>query len=54
MVQPSNNQFHDELSSGTLGIEISACGEKIITNCGGSEIEGKNPTTLSIVRHTQL
>ncbi len=46
VVQPSNNQFHDELSSGTLGIEISACGEKIITNCGGSEIGGKNPSYL--------
>ena len=46
VVQPSNLSFHNELSSGSLAIEISACGEKIITNCGGSEIGGKNPSYL--------
>ena len=29
-----------------MAIEISAYGEKIITNCGGSEIGGKNPAYL--------
>ena len=46
VVQPSNLGFHKELGAGTLGIEISAYGEKIITNCGGSEIGGKNPAYL--------
>ena len=46
VVQPSKFGFHNELSSGSLAIEISAYGEKIITNCGGSEIGGKNPAYL--------
>ena len=46
VVQPSNHGFHSELSSGSLAIELSAYGEKIITNCGGSEIGGKNPAYL--------
>ena len=46
VVQPSNLGLHSELSSGSLAIEISAYGEKIITNCGGSEIGGKNPAYL--------
>ena len=46
VVQPSNLSFQRELSAGTLGLEISAYGEKIITNCGGSEIGGKNPAYL--------
>jgi len=46
VVQPSNLEFHNELSSGSLAIEMSAHGEKIITNCGGSEIGGKNPSYL--------
>ena len=46
VVQPSNLGFHKDLGAGTLGIEISACGEKLITNCGGSEIGGKNPAYL--------
>ena len=46
VVQPSNLGFHSELSSGSLAIEISAYGEKIITNCGGSEVGGKNPAYL--------
>tara|TARA_X000000368_G_scaffold374314_1_gene325887 strand:+ start:1248 stop:2798 length:1551 start_codon:yes stop_codon:yes gene_type:complete len=46
VIQPSNLGFHNELGSSTLAIEISAYGEKIITNCGGSEVEGKNPAYL--------
>ena len=46
VVQPSNLGFHKNLSAGSLAIEISAYGEKIITNCGGSEIGGKNPSYL--------
>jgi len=46
VVQPSNHSFHSELGSGSLAIEVSAYGEKIITNCGGSEIGGKNPAYL--------
>jgi len=46
VVQPSNLGFHKELGAGSLGIEMSAYGEKIITNCGGSEISGKKPTYL--------
>jgi uncharacterized heparinase superfamily protein len=46
VVQPSAHGFHSELSSGSLAIEMSSYGEKIITNCGGSEIGGKNPAYL--------
>jgi uncharacterized heparinase superfamily protein len=46
VVQPTNFEFHKELGAGSLAIEISAFGEKIITNCGGSEIGGKNPAYL--------
>jgi uncharacterized heparinase superfamily protein len=46
VVQPSNFGFHRDLAAGSLAIEISAFGEKIITNCGGSEIGGKNPAYL--------
>ena len=46
VVQPYNQGFHNELNSGSLAIEISAFGEKIITNCGGSEVGGKNPAYL--------
>ena len=46
VVQPSNLGFHKDLSAGSLAIEMSAYGEKIITNCGGSEIGGKNPAYL--------
>ena len=46
VVQPTNSGFHRELSAGSLAIEMSAYGEKIITNCGGSEIGGKNPSYL--------
>ncbi len=46
VVQPSNLGFHKDLSAGSLAIEVSSYGEKIITNCGGSEIGGKNPAYL--------
>ncbi|MDC0453373.1 heparinase II/III-family protein [Alphaproteobacteria bacterium] len=46
VVQPSNLEFHKELGAGSLSIEVSAYGEKIITNCGGSEVGGKNPSYL--------
>ena len=46
VVQPCNLEFHRELGAGSLAIEISAYGEKIITNCGGSEVGGKNPAYL--------
>ena len=46
VVQPSNLGFHKNLSAGSLAIEISAYGEKIITNCGGSEMGGENPAYL--------
>jgi hypothetical protein len=48
VVQPSNLGFHKELGAGSLAIEISAYGEKIITNCGGSEVGGKNPAYLKV------
>jgi uncharacterized heparinase superfamily protein len=46
VVQPSNLEIHKELGAGSLAIEISAYGEKIITNCGGSEVGGENPAYL--------
>ena len=46
VVQPLNLGFHKDLSAGSLSIEISAYGEKIITNCGGSEVGGRNPAYL--------
>ncbi len=46
VVQPSNLEIHKELGAGSLAIEISAYGEKIFTNCGGSEAGGKNPAYL--------
>ena len=46
VVQPTTSGFHRDLSAGSLAIEISAGGEKIITNCGGSEGSGKNPAYL--------
>ncbi len=42
VVKPTNFEYHRELSAGTLAIEISANGEKIITNCGWIEGSGKN------------
>ncbi len=46
VVKPTKFGYHKELSAGTLAIEISAGGEKIITNCGGTEGGGKNPNYL--------
>ena len=46
VVQPTNLKFHRSLNAGSLSIEISAGGEKLITNCGGSEGGGKNPAYL--------
>ena len=38
--------INSNLSAGTLSIELSGFGEKIITNCGASESFGKNPEYL--------
>ena len=46
VVQPSKFNYHKELSAGSLALEISALGERIITNCGGAEINAKNSTYL--------
>ncbi|MFL2520302.1 MAG: heparinase II/III family protein [Alphaproteobacteria bacterium] len=46
VIQPTNFKFHKSLSAGSLSFEISAGGEKLITNCGGSEGGGKNPSYL--------
>jgi len=46
VVQPSNLEIQKELGAGSLAIEMSAYGEKIITNCGGSEVGGRNPAYL--------
>ena len=34
------------LSAGTLSIEVSGFGEKILSNCGSTESFGKNPEYL--------
>ena len=46
VIKPTINKYHNELSAGTLSLEISAGKEKIITNCGGAESAGKNPAYL--------
>ncbi len=46
VVQHTGLGICKELSAGTLSVEISADNEKIITNCGGAEISGKNPSYL--------
>jgi len=46
VVQPNKNIISSNLSAGTLSIELSGFGEKIFTNCGGSESFGKNPEYL--------
>ncbi len=46
VVQPSSKEFSNSLSAGTLSVEFSADGEKIITNCGASESTGANPEYL--------
>ena len=42
VVQPTKFGFNKELSASSLALEISAGGEKIITNCGATERSGKN------------
>ena len=46
VVQPNSDIISSNLSAGTLSIELSGFGEKIITNCGASESYGKNPEYL--------
>ena len=46
VVQPNRDLISSNLSAGTLSIELSGYGEKIITNCGASESFGKNPEYL--------
>ena len=46
VVQPTKFQYNKELCASSLALEISAAGEKIITNCGGTEAAGKNPGYL--------
>ncbi len=46
VVQPNKDLVSSNLSAGTLSIELSGFGEKIITNCGASESLGKNPEYL--------
>jgi len=46
VVQPTKYAFSKNLSAGTLSLELSVFGEKIITNCGASESGGKNPEYL--------
>tara|TARA_Y200000002_G_scaffold383211_1_gene404060 strand:+ start:1344 stop:2876 length:1533 start_codon:yes stop_codon:yes gene_type:complete len=46
VVQPNSDMISSTLSAGTLSIELSGFGEKIITNCGASESFGGNPEYL--------
>ena len=46
VVQPNSDMISSNLSAGTLSIELSGFGEKIVTNCGASESFGKNPEYL--------
>ncbi len=46
VVQPNRDTFSKALSAGTLSLEVSIQGEKIISNCGASESFGKNPGYL--------
>jgi len=45
-VQPNKKGVSKNLNAGTLSFEFSSMGEKIITNCGASEAQGKNPGYL--------
>ena len=45
-VQPNKDLISSNLSAGTLSLELSGFGEKILTNCGASESFGKNPEYL--------
>ncbi len=46
VIQPNKDLISSNLSAGTLSIELSGFGEKILTNCGASENFGKNPEYL--------
>ena len=46
VVQPNSDMISSNLSAGTLSIELSGFGEKILTNCGASESFGNNPEYL--------
>tara|TARA_B100000989_G_scaffold281842_1_gene246399 strand:- start:3028 stop:4560 length:1533 start_codon:yes stop_codon:yes gene_type:complete len=46
VIQPNKDMISSNLSAGTLSFELSGFGEKIFTNCGGSENYGKNPEYL--------
>ena len=46
VVQPNLDMISSNLSAGTLSVELSGFGEKILTNCGASESFGKNPEYL--------
>ena len=46
VVQPNSDMISSNLSAGTLSVELSGFGEKIVTNCGASESFGKNPEYL--------
>ena len=46
VIQPNSDMISSNLNAGTLSIELSGFGEKILTNCGASESFGKNPEYL--------
>ena len=46
VVQPNSDMISSNLSAGTLSIELSGFGEKVISNCGSSENFGNNPEYL--------
>ena len=46
VVQPNSDMISSNLSAGTLSVELSGFGEKIVSNCGASESFGKNPEYL--------
>ena len=46
VVQPNKDVISSNLSAGTLSIEVSGFGEKILSNCGSTESFGKNPEYL--------
>ena len=46
VVQPNKDMTSTNLSAGTLSIEVSGFGEKILSNCGSTESFGKNPEYL--------
>ena len=54
VVQPNSDMISSNLSAGTLSIELSSFGEKILTNCGASESFGKNPEYLSIFKFVEF